>query len=1031
MTNGSDLFAQVEEYGLSYEFIAEKTGYKVLTLKQNFKKSVHPSNDLISAIEKLTRDCLIEARLFINKVHKESFSQVKLNIYSSILPNIDIDDLAPTPRLFSAAQPISDSESIPPISWANWKETLWSRFHRLSNEHSDVHGGDKITMIMGSPGAGKTTVLKRLIRECPENITMMFVPLGDYNFTEGVSPQNGHQIASIEEIIADYYTRRHRWNLPIPIKKFIEHETKAQRLVVLADAFDEAVLERRHEIWEQLCRTEMPIVVTSRYVAPRLDSHGVGACYHIGSLSLEDIKSHIGSITSKIHHLNKFTTVGQHESSGNAGSISEPLDKLIKVISEETGPRPNDVAFQEKEVSLLLPAAAEATREFPQSPEHELVGTLLPTNPDRFSQHAQTLSEKRRYRRELIRLLTTPILLNLYVASLLDSSYHKLSVTGLLERYAEFLFGTWKNSRTEHVDPTDTTLRDIFSILSLSAFLILISQHCNGRILGKAELKKRLVEYIKFVLPAGTKDIPNFIGRLLQEAYDAEMLRLNNSSNCRFNAPHELFCSYYAAKFIQSSESVIKSRAFINNIGPDQVKYHPSYFASHSRIIENPNLRFLQETAVFYLQLQAENHNLMPVVLEDMFWDVISTPPIKEMHCNLSNDELEQIVPLNLIMLSRVFSSHSLQRRFPHVHKELKSRVANLIGKTNFEYVYQSLLPVFRNLNCEETQTYKGFKALERDWRTSNNCSKLLEVWNSVDEIISRDEQACEADTRALMKDIIRRRVIYKTRHHFDSFNSTIFKLLTDYDQEYSGGGVTKSRCLLVLNTLRMVADNFCATDQIECSELKDDVRKWVDERITALRDHRQSLKIVSDSISSQIEQGNFSVSSFFSKLITKNEESIPFEVMKIYPSIIKDCIPRTDHDLDVTIQKMMCRLGELQKQRLETGSEQESDAAEEASIVYLMMLFADSFHGQQFFLPSEYALIGLYENYPEVNYSRSELLRLLFTGAKAGLPKTLDGQEQSFAHSVGGWQLYDIYVQAIWRIMHYVPSDAHYDYIY
>lgn len=473
------------------------------------------------------------------------------------------------------------------------------------------------------------------------------------------------------------------------------------------------------------------------------------------------------------------------------------------------------------------------------------------------------------------------------------------------------------------------------------------------------------------------------------------------------------------------------------------------HYARLKEFATNPNLRFLEDAAVSMLISTVEEEGVYDFFVEDSIDFLTETFPIDFQYmreAGLTIDEGHKVLPLNLIVAARAFTNEDLAERCGSRADTVKRKVANIYLDTNVELVYQSLQP-----HCDNEELRRlGSRGetieatLDRQWRQSNTCDDLLRI---------SGESGKLPGGRASNMQIIDRRIAYRMRYHWDTFDLRAFGWLTNFAKGTPNQTTADSNdaeaigfspySLLVLNTLRIIYANLRAVrDPSEAQKAT----------IRATRNSIVDLEAKAEPKNADIEVFARSLRDGDANRIVdallpadKHNRLMPFFVWKNLPVALNDLIlPKVFAERAALVARLKEELEGLQYARAQSarsGVKLEGYAIErEAACAFLLSMSIDSYESQQLFVPPKYSLTGLGLGKAEledkaVPYDREELITDLFRGVKLALDSGAAGDDRSavgnsIAYSVGGWQLYDYYAQALWRVVRYVPTAAYLEYL-
>ena len=992
--------------------LADLLDVRVGTLVQRLKPSVKSPATFLERAMNRVEEILDEVRTNVRAINSR-FRSANFGLYYPDFPSIEIDRLYLEPKMLpDRAGGPNDQRGV---EWKSWLGELVQRIETLYQGRESpggglLKGGDSQrgkTIVMGSPGSGKTTILKKILlflqetgqsREMPAGahgqgrFTVLFLPLAVYNDFEPTD---------LFEAVKNYYVDVMALESKVSFEKFLARERELGRLVLLLDSFEEANVDSRQKIINHvnLLGCTVPVVLTSRYVSPRIDGVFGGAIhtYHLGGLSSRQIHQHLQLLID--------ATEAQQKQGAERGELIERLEK-IKGHLQSLDRLANQVVSFRSEMST--PGA----RLYKDEKEYK--------------------TRKSRNAKEALAILSTPIYLNLCIVDFVRREISSsISIDHLISSYLDFLIRDWKRSRSDHKttkgDPADAA--DLERVLGYAAFIFTTREHFGLDRLSEADLRSDLEEFFEQEIDqkSSTREmIRKLVRQLIENAETAQIFSSGNgkSQGLRFNAPHEIFTDFYLSRFVKFSAGLpTPPTSTYRRYAKPAVPSPPLRLSNYWCFLENPNLRFFENAMVMHMHSLVGDYAANPSHINMMLEAALYTPPIdpdlfpsiKEKEDPVS--EINKIIPMNWIFLGRVFSRSTLQRNYKNVFEAVQSRLLeHLYDRTNFEFLYQKIYPIRRSFDVNDYSNQdelplrasgrRDFETLDREWRRTTDCSRLLAIArcaeNGFDPWDDKDNVG--------LKNMLCRRVAYQLRYSARTFNDDAFEWAKSYVEKRD----SESHKALVVGTLRMVSDG------LQHGNLQERIDAWVEEQTredrgrwgeiyprlyNALAPSRGSLRRI-------IEDPQFDFSILKNNQATiANMLNARREVFPEYVEIAFDYLSRPEAD----------------------GQDPEYTKIVGKTLLFVCAI-ANSFGGQQLFMPRQYTLREIGGHVPDnLNYDPVVVLDALFRGALKGTDSVEDmgslSRDNSDAASLGGWQLYDFYVQAIWYIMRYVPSFARYDY--
>lgn len=742
--------------------MCEYTGLQDSSYAQNLKPSIKEVGvRLLNLTQAYVNARITAARSQLRLIHQAKLREVSLQPLVRSARRLRVEELRDSPRVFQNpsdyAHALDDPFCPAPSEFDEVMTKSWlDRFVRDQEEHrerakpgTDLARQHLTISLMGSPGTGKTTVLKRLMYKVDQayadKLTAVFLPLTIYN---------GQGFSGIREAVASFYREKWSWSdvtevgpktLHCPIELLLEHEARNHRLLAVLDSLDEAEPIRRADVINHLQKFAAqsgPVFLTSRFVPPRID---------------------LVRETDEVHFLGGL----------EAKRLPEYIDQLATIIV----PRPvdggdareQDEAMSRRDTLRKVAAGIETMTVDAMNEDVESEGGL-----SRAQEAMQALS-----------MIVNPVFLNLYISACLDRGWHRYTTTGVVRRYIEFLFNEWSRSRS--VDPTsdtaDTELPEIEHDLGFAAYLSALMEYADSHFLTLDELSSASVKFQLSCLPdqpeSEQRRIAEQTRRIWDAAKTAELVteipsgptapkllampakarafckppRLaaeyprrpeipNASSILRehvsrtggthdetevveaeeaawsppsfsFSHPHSVFRDYFASLFIRRaeedsraikvSEDISRKSHFLE--GPPTSSHWYTY-ASYAEFLRNPNLRFYENAMQNYVLRFQETRS--ELAFHDLAKMALDRPTVRSGDLELghlpdgidADAVLDEAVPSNLIFIGNVFANarrstltHVMVRR---LRDQLAVAVSQRYLTTNFEKVFKSLSSIYR-----------------------------------------------------------------------------------------------------------------------------------------------------------------------------------------------------------------------------------------------------------------------------------------------------------------------------------------------
>ena len=865
------------------------------------------------------------------------------------------------------------------------------------------------TVLMGPPGSGKTTILSRMvidIEESGEDWTVLIVPCAIYN--------NNPNLSSVYQAAALHYQTSWSTDSISSIESFIQHEIKNERLLLFVDSLDEASPELRKKIVTQIQECDVPRVASSRYCEPALDGNTriTNSVFHVGALRIASIISYLKSIRQAGNGLSitQSDRLATEAPEGRSSRLDVTLSNLIS-------------RFEKLNASRGEQGWEDCAGEFFEANFDTLVSKTY-SDTNQYLGAEEAIGRIRRREREWLAMLSSPIHLNLYLAICIEHGMPDTSPDLLVKQYVDLLLGKWKKSRSHHpsgIDSHDVDQSSVIGGLSCLAVSDIVREHCSGKFLSTQGAIEELTAHFQnndYTLRP-TEALRKKAIAVLEAATDAGLL-VFDEAGIRFSSPHELFTTYFAS--VQLSRTSDASSVF--SAGPaSKTRNRSCASISFDSFLSNPNLRFLEDSVVLYLQSRHYKVDISPHSVAQLLDDLVYRDPIHSRFTGCDSDDIEAIIPSNLILAGRVFSIDSLRRTYEKKFEPVRKKICEIYFTTNFEFLFQAVAPIYRSFDKGQGDSSRGatgsersFDNLDRAWRSAATFESLESLARAVEKggVLADSGRTAEEN-----KGIIVRRIAYMMRY-FDKPTCSGFEWLTELYERYRNESPT--RRWLVLDTIRMINNGH----KIKSPQLARQFDAWLADKTDIAHQHKRHfmnrLESHGHSLRNNVE---------FVERVWE-DDSIQLEHLDIFPVEMAGRFAGAEISFPRVISFLGAKLTEIQAKReimerkRAINSEWENLKNKEAKTVRLLINMTDTFAGQQFFMPEVYSLDDLGGFWPsEVGYDRETLLRQLFSGAMTA--KNARGNLN--VYSVGMWQLYDYYVQAIWSIMRYIPNQANYSY--
>ncbi len=1019
----------------SMEKVAKQLGVQPTTLKQNLKKNIEVAKSIEERALEYEEEVHESARDQIRLKHNAHLKDLVLSIFHESLPNVSLKssnfDFCPK---FLPERPQSESttdHNIPEFKWDTFKNEF---INRINNRNAPSE-----TVLLGKPGSGKTTVMKRLLltlEEDCESWTPIFIPTTIYD---------QQQLTSLVHAAEVYYEEYLGYNHEISLEKFLSIEQKKQRLIIFIDSLDEATVEQRYKIIDHIKECPVSTILSSRYCEPAIDGSErfTENVFHLGGLSFSAAIAYLKLIISELNKKYPGDTT-EHPDSTVLKELMfnyQQIDKAYKSYIEAKESPQEGLTFSEIQHSEHLVFTSLENKIFPNNTNEnttfdengpanfESIAPAINVYGSQYPTHQDAINQQTNNSKERISLLSTPIYLNLYISLCLQRGPADVSADRLVESYINMLLGQWSRargvfgSRTPLVENIDE--KTIIDALSVLAFYSILNEHTDGNFLTKSKAEDLLLNHLSLINLSGLSEpeIKNLVNQILDAALKHQVLIQTNEGNTaekkwlKFCSPHELFCKYFAALHTSKARDALRSKS-IKNLPKSNGELSLYKYASYEQFLINPNLRFLEDTMVLFLQYESNRRSSSTLAINDYIENAYFTPSIDKDYSGYNSEEINEVIPANLILLGRFFSSPDLQSKYGSMFQKVRNDIKRLYLNTDYELLFQALSPIYHQLSKKYENEVKDqttpFERLDKKWRNASSCQELLEIAEEAKNI--KVESGNERNTDENRK-IILRRIAYMMRHFASTFSEKALDWMDDqfnWNKEHD-----QNRTYLIVNSLKMIYDHFEDQD----SKLYRNLSYWISDHGSA----RESQDLFKSTLNATLAKKR--ANETYTRCILDNPD-IRVKDLVFFPAEVAYKFRRINENYERSVQDLFETLLSLQSKRKELErsfpNEPEGDAwrqtlDSEARVLQLMMYLSDSFIGQQYFLPEQYSLSEAGISYPEVSYDRAELLRTLFDGTK---------RNNDASYSIGGWQLYDMYIKCIWSIMRYIPSESHYNYL-
>ncbi|MGZ4753430.1 MAG: NACHT domain-containing protein [Acidimicrobiia bacterium] len=971
----------VEDAGLSADAIQKALGIKAASLKQYLKPSVTPPEQFAADLSGLIATLSDAARKRVIAANSIASDTVDLAIYHARLPSFPIEQLQHVPRLHRGdyATPYAGEHDFETtVSASDWIDRFIERTNGFYNEQPNAISS--VTVLIGEPGSGKTTLVKKLARALAGNqLTPLLIPLSIYNT---------RRCSSLLDAACQYYEDYLRLDLPVNAHFLFKREFREHRLVLLADSIDEADAQQRRRILHQCQALRMdgeqtPLLLTSRFVEPRLDQRfreQTEQRWFIGRLDRKQMLDHIALV--RRHH---------EEEAGStqriAQSASRNLDRLSDYVEE------------------LWKEGVDQDADVTQSERQRVA-----RNEGRLDQ---------------LEILTRPIYLNLYIAQCLERGVRSVSTRALVASYLDFLMNEWAASRSlaQFVTPTDWIR--LQRALAYAAYELAVTEYTGGARLTERVLRERIALFFQSLDRASSSDeeIQASADDLIESALTAELFEQHASQDgnklIAFKSPltavgtrFALVQEHYLAEWIAfatTNADVLPRRSELESAGARVPS--AQRVATYDNFLRNPTLRFLEPAVRAYVESLLTTSVIHPRRVEDLLHNALETPCIDPDLVRCSAEDIAAIAPLNLVFLGRLASRSIVRVELRDFSRALGEVITSLYLSTNFEYVFQALFPFAHSqpdagsLTGPSGLSSSEFVAIDRAWRNAANCQELVKLGERAgDRAHVQDEK---------QRDILLRRIVYQFRHHPASFD----QLALEWLMAQATGGVSAG----VFSTLRSLSSDLDRSCHIGARV--DELVSTQDARVLGTR--RDFQKRVDWARRNSADERDF-------VRALCGDAQIKFDV-PTHEDILQDLV---DHP---TFRGSSAVL-ELSELLSDPGSSAEA----RVNALVLLRLIASTPGGQRLFLPPEVAGDVFGSERLDIGYDRRDLLTMLFVGAKSGLiarsaePNGAVSQfedaiyaESNEAAPVGARALqeYDYFAELIWRVLNYDPQADYHDY--
>lgn len=1033
---------------LSMKELAEDLGVKLSTLTQRKKRTAPVPQSFLDSLRDKLEQYDSETRENIKFINEREFNIIDHSIYDADLPNLDIDNIRVSPSIALGLENSRDTTKESPQalegeesaktgeakeqSWTNWKHATYRRIDKYYQDQKE-HKSCQYTIIAGDPGSGKTTFLKRLLHETQQNkdfpysFTTLFIPLSVYQHNN-----NDNGFRSLLETTAYFYTEVLDLRSKLDLKEFFMRELDDCKILLLLDSLDEADHNQREKVLNHIKHCKAPIILTSRHIKTITQHKLTPYLFHMGKLSpkgvLNYLETNIQRLETEAHDLS-----------------AQPKKKITHTLRA--------ISFK------IQSLTKEATLK--QAKNKGLLYTDRNTTISR-SKLRLIASAK-----EQLQIIGRPIYLNLYISACLHHGIHDISIERILGEYLEFLIGKWSNSRS--INPSQRENLDVANLkrsLAYTAFEESFSENIYGKNLRLHDLKNLLEDFLSFTDQSSLHNskIRDLVTEQIEHAHTAQIFgnAYDTETNpaVNFSHPSEAFSEFYLSKFIELATSY-----------PFDILDRPEkptrVFIALQRsrfreFLNNPNLRFFEGAMIIYLRSLSTSGTVISNLTNSFIEMALYTPLIPQSVANQHTDDINKILPLNLIFAGSCFFDENFRNAHYNLYLKCRENLEKIHNTTNFSNLFESLLPIHfglqprdevpaqeddpKTIAAKESYSFTDFRSLDRAWRQTGDCRGLIDLARlilkpqridlekSLDEIEKTREIPIYDPRNERYRTVLSRRIAYKLRYHSRDFDDTAMKWITSYLHEHQDDLFHRS---VAEATLLSIYSNIDETSEPLYSQIRNLAKNILaskEDSAKSLIVHFESIKKLSpcdfaNAIANDPNIAYYDLADNEEKLkhalnFHLNSSSLPLEN---FASFIFQAL-RDAHQQRRSILLKAKHKGsknEAESQRRREGIE---FARAESKILLLIRLFIDSYYRQQFFMPEEYRLVGLDRDlYPKnITYDREEFIRLLFKGAAEGL--AMDSLETSDDWAIGGVPIFEHYVKTIWAVTRYVPHKTHYD---
>jgi len=936
---------------------------KILSDQANGKRPV-PAK-FVSRLEGELESIHAESLRTLRAKNLAQLGEVRFNLYHNVLPITPITQLPASPVYTfrpPSGQPLDYRSAIP---WDRWSEEASRRANGVYTNASPGKG-DHVTVLMGSPGAGKSTELKRLLLLLQDRgMTCIFVPLSVYN---SPGPEGLFEAARV------YYVDKLKVPVSMKFERLLRLEVSKKRLVMFLDSLDEADAPHRKKIIGHAndlggsdendgSRLRVPLFFSSRYVPPRLDLEPAMADaqhWHLAGLKPEQALAHIETIRAYLESRGNAPTVVV--SIGNFVDRMRNLARYMRSLihAHEDGKSRDGDAWRGSESS-----ARRAARNFDG--------------------------------------LAHPLFLHLHIGLCLDRGDTEWSMDAIIARYVEFLLGRWMDSRSENPQQRqrDEGKGSLERALAYLGFHLTLREHMEQMSPAPEEVEKLLVDYFRKMAQTRTtdEDLSEFVQDQLQRARTAEIFEPDNPNQVRFGAPADVLRQYHVAQFIEQSTAAQEAEVWREKKGRAPVELFPALRdAGYSTFLTNPNVRFLEPGMILYFQSLFENPKFVNSQVQSRFEEAMQTPPMKLSSCGCTEEELKKVLPLNLMFLGRALEG-DVTHRYRNLFEELHAELNPIFDNTNFATVFDALFPIVRPLEASgefdldfdalDSSSPADVDRMNKLWRRLPNAQLLMRLADRISPIDDLEWDALQYRGRK----IVLRRIVYQLRHHAETFDDAALdwlRRLHDRCLEFDVAATVMSTARVIRTTLpQHVKFDWSYFDDAE-NAYRADVNQW------------------KHGLSEAWERSKHDASAFVNH-VTADNERFPFTAIQRTDSYLNELISSDAFNRSDAIFAA--------SRLLETSQ----DNSREGKTLLFLRHIAGTYRGQQLLMPADYRLHSVERaEPPDSRYSAEDLLRRLFSLVKPHLAHhqltpELAGEDHS---SLGGLQLYDWAVEVIWAIL-------------